>query len=135
MRKKGSLVIMALFYFIAGINHFNNPDAYLKIIPDFFPGPDIINIASGIIEITLSILLIIHKTRKVASYGIIIMLIAFIPAHIYMIKTGWCVRNFCFPSWAIWLRLILLQPLLILWAWNNRKWNCHGYLNSLRFLK
>lgn len=121
MSKKGSLIIMAVFYLLAGINHFNNPGAYLKIIPEIFTLPELINIASGIIEIVLAIMLFIPKTRKIACYSIIAMLIAFIPAHIYMIKTGWCVKQFCFPSWAIWLRLIVMQPLLILWAWNNRK--------------
>jgi uncharacterized membrane protein len=56
-----------------------------------------------------------------AAYAIIAMLIAFIPAHIYMIKTGFCIKTFCLPEWALWARLLMLQPLLISWAWYNRK--------------
>ncbi len=112
---------MAAFYLLAGINHFRNPEAYYKIIPPYFGNPHFINIASGTAEILLAVLLLIPQTKKIASFGIICMLIAFIPAHIYMIKKGWCIKDFCLPVWAIWLRLIAFQPLLIWWAWLNRK--------------
>ena len=112
---------MAIFYIIAGVNHFINPEGYEKIIPPFFPAIEIINILSGIVEILLGILVFIPTTRKAACYGIIVMLIAFIPAHVYMIKTGFCAGEFCLPGWALWLRLLVLQPLLIFWAWKNSK--------------
>jgi uncharacterized membrane protein len=57
-----------------------------------------------------------------ATYGIILLLIAFIPAHIIMIQKGFCLSNgFCFPAWVMWIRLFPLQFLLILWAWSSRK--------------
>jgi uncharacterized membrane protein len=119
--KKASLAIMAIFYIVAGINHFKNPEAYFSIIPSFFSNPQLINTVSGIAEIILGLLLIVPQTRKFAAYAIILMLIAFIPAHIYMIKSGWCVKGYCLPEWALWVRLLVMQPLLIWWAWSNRK--------------
>ncbi|MEO7523451.1 MAG: DoxX family protein [Ferruginibacter sp.] len=119
--KKINLLIMTFFYLAAGINHFYNPGAYYKIIPPFFSNAELVNVCGGIAEIVLGILLIFSQTRKIAAYGIILMLIAFIPTHIYMLQVGFCVNNFCLPQWVLWLRLILLQPLLILWAWTNRK--------------
>lgn len=122
MRKRISLIIMIVFYIVAGINHFRNPAAYYRIIPDYVPNPYLINIVSGIAEIGLAILLIFPLTRKIAAYGIILMLLAFIPAHIEMIKNGWCFNpDYCLPAWATWLRLFPLQFLLIWWAWSNRK--------------
>jgi len=113
---------MILFYIIAGINHFRNPAAYYRIIPGYLPNAYLINIVSGIAEIGLAILLIFPLTRKIAAYGIIIMLVAFIPAHIEMIQKGWCINsNYCLPAWATWVRLFPLQFLLIWWAWSNRK--------------
>lgn len=117
MKKRISLYIMAAFYLLAAINHFRNPEAYYKIIPPYLPYPVLINLMSGIAEMLFAFLLLIPAAKKWACYGIMIMLIAFIPAHIYMFTTGWCIKDFCLPQWAIWLRLILLQPLLILWAW------------------
>lgn len=122
MKKPLSLVIMILFYLVAGVNHFRNPAAYYRIIPDYLPNPYLINIASGVAEILLAVLLIFPITRKIAAYGIILMLIAFIPAHIEMIKNGWCFNpGYCLPGWATWIRLFPLQFLLIWWAWSNRK--------------
>lgn len=122
MGKKIGLVIMTAFYILAGINHFRNPAVYYTIIPSYLPNPVLINIVSGIAEILLGLLLIFPKTRKWGAYGIILLLIAFIPAHICMIQNGWCMSNgFCLPAWATWIRLFPLQFLLIWWAWTNRK--------------
>ncbi len=122
MGKKISLIIMTAFYMLAGINHFRNPAVYYTIIPPYLPNPVLINIVSGIAEILLGLLLIFPKTRKWGAYGTILLLIAFIPAHICMIQNGWCMSNgFCLPAWATWVRLFPLQFLLMWWAWSNRK--------------
>ena len=77
---------------------------------------------NGAAEIILGILLISSQTRKFAAYGIIALLITFIPAHIWMIQNGWCTgTGFCFPVWATWVRLFPLQFLLMAWAWWHRK--------------
>lgn len=112
---------MAAFYGSAGINHFRNPSGYEKIIPPFFSDPVLINITAGIAEMILALLLLIPGTRRFACYSIMLMLIAFIPVHIYMLKTGYCVDQFCFPMWALWLRLLVLQPLLVFWAYKQSK--------------
>ena len=122
MRNRVSLIIMIVFYFVAGINHFRSPAAYYRIIPEYLPDPVLINLVSGIAEMALAILLIFPLTRKFAAYGIIILLVAFIPAHIAMIQKGWCFdHGYCLPAWATWIRLFPLQFLLIWWAWSNRK--------------
>ena len=112
------LYLMFLLYFLAGLNHFRSPQGYEAIIPPYLGNPHWINIAAGIAELLLSILLLIPKTRQLAAYGIVLMLIAFIPAHIYMITHGWRLANgYRVPDWASWVRLLILQPLLIWWAW------------------
>jgi len=69
----------------------------------------------------LAVLLLFTVTRRWAAYGIIAMLAAFVPSHIYMLQTGFCIENFCVPEWVLWVRLLLLQPLLMAWAWGVRK--------------
>ena len=90
MLKKFSLVLMIVLYISAGINHFIHPESYYPIIPPYFPFPALINIVSGLLELILGIGLMFAKTRNVAASGIIILLILFIPAHIYMIQKGGC---------------------------------------------
>jgi len=122
MFKKISRVVIPLFYIGAGINHFWHPAGYYKIIPDYLPNPHLINAAAGIAEIMLGSLFLFRRSRALAAYGIIAMLIAFIPAHIVMIQNGFCLSNgYCLPQWAVWIRLIPLQFLLMLWAWSCRK--------------
>jgi uncharacterized membrane protein len=118
LKSKWSIRILTLFYFGGGVNHFINPEFYLPLIPPAFPNPELINVLSGVAEIVLAIGLFNFKTRNLASYGIILMLIAFIPAHVYFIQIGSCIENgLCVPEWIGWLRLLIIHPVLILWAW------------------
>ena len=122
MFKKISCFVIPLFYIGAGINHFWHPDGYYKIIPGYLPNPYLINILAGTAEIILGSLFLFRQTRSLAAYGIIAMLIAFIPAHIVLIQNGFCLSNgYCLPQWAVWIRLFPLQFLLMLWAWSCRK--------------
>jgi uncharacterized membrane protein len=113
-----SLVTQIAFYLVAGINHFYNPTSYYRIIPLYIFYPHIINIVAGCAEILFSLGLIFPKTRSFGAWGIILMLIAFLPVHITMIgnaplKLG----NLLVTPLLAWVRLVVLQPLLILWAW------------------
>ena len=124
MKKQLSLYVMFVLYLVAGINHFRKPTAYYPLIPDWIGHAELINVAAGVAEIGFAVLLLFKATRKWACYGIILMLLAFIPSHIQMLQTGFCpeiagnIR--CAPAWTLWVRLIVLQPLLIYWAWSNR---------------
>jgi uncharacterized membrane protein len=115
--KKISLIIMAIFFVAGGINHFFRPGAYLPLIPSWLPFHNFINTVSGAAEIIFGALLLFPKTVKVAAYSIVILLILFIPAHIYMIEKGGCMSiQMCLPAWVAWVRLFPLQFILIAWA-------------------
>ena len=113
---------MAVLYVAAGTNHFIHPASYYALIPDYLPFPKTINALSGLGEIVFGILLYFPSTRKIGAYGIIALLIPFTFTHIYMIQKGGCMGDrACIPIWLLWIRLVILQPLLVLWAWSNRK--------------
>jgi uncharacterized membrane protein len=85
MRKiigKISIVVMAIFYFLAGLNHFRDPQFYLDIMPNFFPVKEMLNFISGGIEVVLAIGLISVSTRKKSAYLIVLLLISFFVVHI-----------------------------------------------------
>jgi uncharacterized membrane protein len=112
------LYLMAGFYLFGGINHFRTPEFYLPLIPDYLPTPDLLNLLAGIAEIVLAIGLLIPNTRKWAAWGVIAMLLAFIPSHVYFIQLGSCIPDvLCAAEWMGWVRLLLIHPLLIAWAW------------------
>lgn len=112
-----SRYFQAVFYTIAGVNHFVQPEFYYPLIPPYLPEHVLINYGSGVFEIVFGLGLLFKITRNWAKYGIIAMLIAFIPSHIYFIQLGGCVTNvLCVGLWVSWIRLVLVHPLLILWA-------------------
>ncbi len=105
--------IFGIAFILAGLNHFLNPDFYLRIMPPILPFHHFLIYLSGIFEIVLGILLLIPKFTKFAAWGLIALLIAVFPANIYMaINT----ENFAeINPILIYLR-ILLQFVLIIWA-------------------
>ena len=108
--------IFALFFVVAGIAHFVFPDAYTRIVPPFLPQPKVLVLVSGIAEIAGGIGLLVPNARRMAAFGLVVLLIAVFPANIYMAvahvpSTGWAGK-----SWIQWLRLPLQAP-LIWWAW------------------
>ncbi len=119
--KKLSLYLMAAFYAYAGANHFINPEFYGPLIPDYLPFPEFINSLSGILEIVAAMGLLFWKTRRWSVFLILAMLIAFIPSHIYFIQIGSCVPDgLCIPFWGAWIRLLVVHPILMLWAYWHR---------------
>ena len=116
--EKTGLILLIVFYMIAGINHFRDPFSYIKIIPDYLPWPHTLNYLAGCFEISFSMLLVFEKTRRLAAFGIILMLIAFLPVHISMIaNTPVYLSILKVTALIAWLRLLFVQPLLILWAY------------------
>ena len=85
MLSKISIYIMSFFYINIGIKHFTEPDWFLHIIPPYlmFVGLELVYI-SGFFEILLGAMLVFKKYRKIAAYGIILLLIAVYPANIYL---------------------------------------------------
>jgi uncharacterized membrane protein len=114
---------MIAVYLAAGINHFAMPEFYYPLIPDYMGNKSTLNILSGIAEIGGAIGLMIPATRKWAAFGIVAMLIAFLPTHIYMITDAdkLQINGAALPVWAAWIRLLIIHPILIGWAWWHRK--------------
>jgi uncharacterized membrane protein len=113
------LYTMVGFYIVAGLNHFINPKGYYGLFPPYLkPYAVQLNLLSGVAEIGLAILLLFPATRVLAGYGIVAMLLAFIPSHIYMIQKGnFPIFGFMVTPAISYIRLLLFQPLFIYWAY------------------
>ena len=79
-----SVYVFSLLYIIVGIKHFINPDFFIAIVPSYIKWKFEAVIISGFFEIFLGILLLFNKTRSMASWGIILLLIVVFPANIYL---------------------------------------------------
>jgi uncharacterized membrane protein len=115
---KISLYSMAALYVLAGINHFVNPDFYKKIMPPWLPWHYPLIYISGVAEIVLGLLLLPVQTRKIAAWGIIILLIVVFPANVQMMLNYQQEHN---PY--LWIAVVRLplQLLLIGWAYQFAK--------------
>lgn len=109
--------IMGLLYVLAGINHFINPDFYVKMLEGFLPYPKLLVDLSGVAEILLGVGVMIPATRKLSAWGIIALLVAVFPANVNMAlhPEAWGMN-----PWGLYARLPI-QLLLIYWAYRYTK--------------
>jgi uncharacterized membrane protein len=99
------------------------PEIYWPLIPPYLVYIKELNLLSGLAEVILAIGLLFRASRKWSIYGIIALLIAFLPAHIHFIQMGSCISNsLCFDPWVAWVRLIVIHPILIYWAFIYRNY-------------
>lgn len=109
-------LLMGTLYVVAGVLHFVATRRYTAIMPPYLPAHRTLVLISGLAEIAggLGILCPIPPVQRVAAWGIIALLIAVMPANIYMVTDH---QKFgAIPLWAVWARLPLQIP-LIYWAW------------------
>jgi uncharacterized membrane protein len=116
--KKISLILITGLYIVAGINHFIHPGTYRSIMPHWVPFPGAAIFVSGVCEVLFALLLIPRYTRRMAAWGIILLLIAVFPANIQMTLNYF---NEHHPG--LWLTIIRLplQVVLIWWAYGFSK--------------
>jgi uncharacterized membrane protein len=112
--KQITLIVMSLFYVIAGVAHFARPGMYMKIMPPYLPAPLALVYLSGVAEIVVGAMLLVPGLRSWGAWGVIALLIAVFPANVYMLQRGG--KSFGIPEWTLWARLPL-QGVLIAWAY------------------
>jgi uncharacterized membrane protein len=111
--------ILGATFIFAGLNHFINPDFYLRMMPPYLPAHLFLIYFSGVIEIVFGVLLLVPRFSRLAAFGLIPLLIAIFPANIYMAQNPHLFSEFS-PT-ALNARLPL-QLLLIGWAyWYTKK--------------
>ena len=114
MVKKLFLILLSLFMVFAGINHFRNPDFYLKMMPPYLPFHLELVYLSGLVEVLCGVLLLIPKTKAWGAWLCIITFIAVYPANIYMAQNPKLFPNI--PEKGLYIRLPF-QFLFIYWAY------------------
>ena len=98
---------------LTGTIHFFKPKIYFHFIPDFLP-KNAVNTLAGIVEILLGIAVFVPQTRYVATLGILLLMLAFLPLHIVDVFRE---RPAIGSHWLAIVRLPL-QFVLIWWAYS-----------------
>lgn len=88
-----SMIVMGIFYISIGVSHFTSPIWYVQIVPPYLPYKLEIVYISGLFEILFGGMLFFKKTRFLAGWGLILLLIAVYPANIYLAQTNGAAMN------------------------------------------
>jgi uncharacterized membrane protein len=108
-------LLMGALYISAGTLHFLLTRRYAAIMPPYLPAHRELVLISGAAEIAggIGVLAPIPQIRRAAAWCLIALLIAVMPANIYMVTAHEKFPGF--PLWIAILRLPLQLP-LIYWA-------------------
>ncbi len=105
-------VLLATMMVAAGVLHFARPEKFEPLVPDWLPAPRLLVLVSGAFEIAGGVGLLILKTRRAASWGLMALFAAVFPANVYMATHKIYTDN----PLVLWGRLPF-QAVLIGWAW------------------
>ncbi|HEV2802114.1 MAG TPA: MauE/DoxX family redox-associated membrane protein [Pyrinomonadaceae bacterium] len=118
-----SKYLIGFAFALAGLNHFLNPDLYLRMMPRYLPWHLFLVYLSGFFEVALGLLLFVSRYRRIAAWGLIALLVAVFPANVHMALNPQLFP--AIPPFALWLRLPL-QALLIAWVYSLTKGEARG---------
>ena len=82
-----TIYFMSIAYTYVGVRHFIDPDFFLAIMPNYLSMHLFFVYLTGLMEVVFGLLLAFRKTRKFASYGIIILLLIVFPANIHLVES------------------------------------------------
>ena len=116
--KTVSRYIMSLFYVSVGINHFLNPEWFVKIVPPMLLEFDYeLVYLSGVCEVIFGLLILIPKARYYAAWGLILTLAAVFPANIYLAQTNGVAMDT--TAAVAWYRLPFQTVFILLAYWHR----------------
>ena len=107
-------MIAGLFLF-TGTLHFLRPDPFLRIVPPALPCPLGLVYLSGFFELAGAVGLLIPRLQRAVVYGLVALLIAVLPANVYMAIAPIKFGGFLDHPLYRWVR-IPFQGVLIAWV-------------------
>lgn len=124
MARKFLRILLAIFYFGAGILHLKSPEGFLQITPNWVPfAPEVVAF-TGIAEIAGAIGLFIPQVRRAAGIGLALYALCVWPANFNHALEDIAIGGRDLGWWYHGPRLVF-QPVLIwlaLWVGNVINW-------------
>lgn len=115
--KRALLWLMGAFYVVAGLGHFVRPGYYLPMMPPWLPAHPALVFLSGVAEVALGVAVLVPSLRRLAAWGIILLLIAIFPANVHIalhdVPIGGASEGLGIWNWV----RLPFQAVLIAWAW------------------
>lgn len=110
--------VWTLLLVVAGVAHVVVPEAFIAYYPTYLPWPTLAVYASAIVEWLLAALLWNRRSERTAWYGITVLMVIYVPVHVYVVTDHSAVINppVEIPLWLALVRLPM-QFVLVAWAW------------------
>jgi uncharacterized membrane protein len=110
-------VALALMFLLTATAHFNRmKDDLIRMVPPSFPNPRALVLATGVLEILGAVGLLVPATRRLAAWGLALMLIALLPANVSAARRNLTLRGKPVTPLAVRLPIQLLFLGVALWV-------------------
>ena len=120
---RGLRILLALAFVTAGVLHFVKREPYLAIMPPWLPAHALLVQLSGLAELAGGIGLLIDRWRRAAGIGLMVLLLAILPANVQMLLNYQARGAPAGEITLLWLRLPLQLVLMaaVWWVFQPRK--------------
>src|SRR4029453_1372842 len=108
------MALATMFLFTAASHFTPMKKDLIAMVPPALPRPDLLVFLTGIAELAGAVGLLMPMTRFWAACGLIVLMVAMLPANISAARRGVLVGGR--PATPLWLR-VPMQVLFIAWAW------------------
>ena len=113
--------LFSISLILVGVSHFTDPQPFIEIMPPpLAPWALELVYWSGVFEILGGVGLLIERTRRLACWGVLALLVAVYPANIYMAIEGIGFAGLEPNPVALWLRLPLQFVFMAVTWWVSK---------------
>ena len=107
---------LALVFLFTGVGHFIQTEPMAAMMPPWTPAATALIYITGVIEILAAVAVVAPKTRQVVGWGLVAMLVCFLPVNIYAAVNRVGMGGHLWGPVYLLIR-VPLQLLLIWWVW------------------
>jgi uncharacterized membrane protein len=110
-------VALALTFLFTAAAHFNRmKEDLVRMVPPSFPNPRALVFVTGVLEIAGAVGLLVPATRRLAAWGLALLLIALFPANVSAARRRLTLRGKPVTPLALRLPIQLLFLVVTLWV-------------------
>lgn len=109
---------VTLLFCFTGVSHFLRAESMARMLPEFLPAPVALVYLSGCAEIVLGIGVVPHRTRRLAGWTLLVILLVFLPVNVYAAINEVDVGGHEWGPIYLLIR-IPLQLFIGLWIWRH----------------
>ena len=117
-RSSLSAAVLPVLLGAAGVLHLAWPGPFVRVVPGWLPAPGVLVAVSGAALVAGAVGLRVPATRRAASWGLVLLLAAVLPANVEMLRAAVARGASPLVQGLLWARLPL-QPLLAWWVWRD----------------